>query len=59
MKKDYVMPTIDVVEVEMESLMLSNSTETGSENSGEGSGSGQGTPDFTSGRRGSWGDRWE
>lgn len=59
MKKDYVKPTIDVIEVEMESLMLSNSTETGSENSGEGSGSGQGTPDFTNGHRGSWGDLWD
>ena len=58
-KKDYVIPAIDVVEVEMESPMLSSSTETDSENSGEGSGSGHGTPDFTNGRRGGWGNLWD
>ena len=58
-KTEYIKPSIDVVEVAMESLMLSSSTETDSENSGQGSGSGMGTPDFSNKRRGSWGNLWD
>ena len=58
-KTEYIKPSIDVVEVEKESLMLSSSTETDSENSGQGSGSGMGTPDFSNKRRGSWGNVWD
>ena len=59
MRKKYVVPAIDVVEVEMESLMLSNSTETDGANSGQGNGPGHGTPDLTNNHRGTWGNIWD
>ena len=58
-KTEYIKPSIDVVEVATESLMLSSSTETDSENSGQGSGSGMDTPDLSNNRRGSWGNLWD
>lgn len=57
-KKEYIKPSVDVVEIEIDSLMLSVSAETDTENTGQGTGSGMGTPDLSNKRRGSWGDLW-
>ena len=58
MKKNYVKPEFEAVELESESLM---NILTGSQsNAGTGSGYvGDETPDCAGGRRGVWGDRWE
>ena len=57
MKKDYVKPTLEAVEVEFESLMTTTSGEQGSTGVGSGS-AGDETDDYTNGRRGSWGNLW-
>lgn len=58
MKKMYVKPIVEAIEVEFESLMTTTSGETG----GVGTGSGQvgdGTEELAIHRRGSWGDLWK
>ena len=57
MKKIYVVPSIEVVEVEHESLMLTASGETDS--AGVGSGTAGNGPDLANERRGTWGDLWD
>lgn len=57
MKKQYTTPTIEVVEIEMQQPMLTQSNEQTEAGSSTG-GSGQGTPDFATQKRGSWGDLW-
>ena len=58
MKKNYVMPTVEAVEVEIESLMTAVSGETGGAGTGDGT-SGNDDPDLAGGRRGSWGNFWD
>lgn len=58
MKKMYVKPIVEAIEVEFESLMTTTSGETG----GVGTGSGQvgdDTENLTNHHRGSWGNLWE
>ena len=56
MKKIYVKPEFEAVEVEIESLMTTTSGEQG--NAGVEGEEGDGD-DLVIGRRGSWGNRWE
>ena len=57
MKKRYITPQIEVLELETTQLMLTASGETSS--SGTGSGSADDTsPDLATDRRGSWGNLW-
>ena len=58
MNKQYTTPTIEVVEIEMQQPMLTQSNEQTEAGSSTG-GSGQGTPDFATQKRGSWGDLWD
>ena len=56
-KKEYVAPALEVLDIEFESLMLSASSgETLEENVGSGT-AGNG-PELVRGRRGIWGDLW-
>lgn len=58
MKKNYVMPTIETVEMDLLSIIASsglNEGETGNEGTGEGEGDGD---DLTNNHRGSWGNLW-
>lgn len=57
MKKNYIAPAIETVEIEIESLMLTDSVETdqaGTSNENAGNG-----PEMTNGHRGSWGSLWD
>ena len=57
MKKQYVTPIIDIVEIEHEALMLTASGE--QSNVGTGSGTaGNDTPDLSNKRRDTWGNLW-
>ena len=57
MKKQYVTPIIDIVEIEHEALMLTASSE--QSNVGTGSGTaGNDTPDLSNRHRGTWGNLW-
>ena len=58
MNKQYTTPSIEVVEIENQQLMLTQSNEQAETDSGNSSGSGQGTPDFATQKRGTWGDLW-
>ena len=58
MKKQYVKPAIEAIEVEYESLMTTTSTETGETGTGDGT-VGDEIPGLSNGRRGSWGDLWD
>lgn len=55
-KKNYITPSIEVMEVEYESLMATTSGETG--NTGVGSGTAGSGPELVNKRRDSWGDLW-
>jgi len=58
MKRNYVKPAIDTVEVELLSIIASsglNEGEIGNEGTGDGEGDGD---DLTNHRRGSWGNLW-
>ena len=58
MKKQYVMPIIDIINIEHEALMLTVSGE--QSNAGTGSGTvGNETPNLSNKRRGTWGNLWE
>ena len=58
MKKRYITPQMEVLELETPQLMFTTSGETSS--SGTGSGSADDTtPDLATGRRGAWGNLWE
>ena len=58
MKKRYVAPIIDIVDIEYEVLMLAVSSE--QSNTGTGSGTaGNDTPDLSNKRRGTWGNLWD
>ena len=59
MRKHYTTPSIEVVEIETQLLMLAQSNEQTGTGSGNSNGSGQGTPDLANQRRGSWGDLWD
>ena len=59
MKEQYVAPTIEVVEIENQQLMLTVSGEQIEVGSGNNSGSGVGTPDLVNKRRGKWGNLWQ
>ena len=56
-RKTYIQPTIDVVEIEMESLMQTVSSEQGQAGTGSGP-VGDETPDLARKYRGTWGDLW-
>ena len=56
-KKNYIAPAIEVVEVMYESLMTTTSGEMGS--AGVGSGTAGNGPELANKRRGTWGDLWE
>ena len=57
MKKQYVAPIINIVEIEHEALMLTASSE--QSNVGTGSGTaGNDTPDLSNRHRGTWGNLW-
>lgn len=57
MKKQYVKPAIEAIEVEYESLMTTTSTETGETGTGGGT-VGDEIPGLSNGRRGGWGNLW-
>ena len=60
MKKRYITPQMEVLELETPQLMFATSGETGSTGTGGTvGGSGQGTPDLATGRRGTWGNLWK
>ena len=60
MKKIYVKPEFEAVEVEMVEMVATSSGLTEGETDGAGVGDGPGTgDDLVIGRRGSWGNRWE
>lgn len=56
-KKAYIQPAIEVVGIEMESLMQTVSSEQGQTGTGSGS-VGDETPDLARKYRGTWGDLW-
>ena len=57
-KQIYIVPRIEVVELEAQQSILAASSETSS--SGTGSGSvGDDTEDLSIGRRGTWGNLWD
>lgn len=56
-KKNYIAPTIYIVDVETESMMLTASGEI--DNVGTGSGTAGNGPELADKRRGSWGDLWD
>mgnify|MGYP003312404407 CR=1 FL=1 len=56
MKKQYLEPTVEVMELESEILMNVTSGETGEAGTGEGEGDGE---DLAGGHRGSWGSLWD
>lgn len=58
MKKQYVKPAIESIEVEYESLMTTTSTETGETGTGGGT-VGDEIPGLSNGRRGGWGNLWD
>ena len=55
-KKIYIAPTIEVVEIVYQSIMTATSGETGS--TGVGNGTAGNGPDLATKRRGSWGNLW-
>lgn len=57
-KQIYIVPRIEVVELEAQQSILAGSEETGSSNVGSGS-VGDGTEDLSTARRGTWGNLWE
>lgn len=58
MKKQYITPITEILEIESLQMMLTISGE--QDETGLGNGSvGNNTPDLTNGRRGSWGNLWE
>ena len=57
MKKRYITPQMEVLELETPQLMSATSGETGSVGTGGGSADDT-SPDLATGRRGSWGDLW-
>lgn len=56
-KKNYIAPTIDIVDVEIELMMLTASGET--DEVGTGNGTAGNGPQLADKRRGSWGDLWD
>lgn len=56
LKKNYVAPSIEILEVEFESLMTTASAETGG--TGTGSGFADGGPELANDRRREWGNLW-
>ena len=59
MKKNYVKPEFEAVELEIESLMNTLSGEQGYVDVDNDCPATDGDPDLVIGRRGSWGNRWE
>ena len=57
MKKRYVKPVMEVVEIENEILMMTMSGEQGSTGIGSGT-AGNDTPDLSNRHRGTWGNLW-
>lgn len=57
MKKEYLEPTIEVVEFASEVLMNLTSADTDGAGTGDGE-AGDETPDFAGRRRGTWGNLW-
>ena len=58
MKKQYVMPVAEVVEIKSPQLMLSVSGEQSGVGKGDGS-VGNNTPDLAKQKHGTWGNLWE
>ena len=58
MKKQYVKPRFEIVEIEHEALLLTASGEQGNVGTGGGT-AGNETPDLSNGHRGSWGNLWD
>ena len=58
MKRDYTKPTLEAIEIEIESLMTTTSGEQDSTGVGSGS-AGDETGDYANGRRGTWGNFWD
>lgn len=60
MKKEYLKPALEVVELELATLFAASTTTEGeTENAGTGDRPvGDDTPDLAGRRRGSWGDLW-
>lgn len=58
MKKQYVKPVIEAIEVEYESLMTTASGETTGAGTGGGT-VGDETPGLSNSHRGSWGSLWD
>ena len=56
MKKKYIMPTIEEIEVEVSTIIAMSEAETENENSSENNGTGD---DLANSRRGSWGNLWD
>lgn len=58
MKKYYVKPAIEAIEVQHEALMMTVSGEQDNVGTGDGT-AGDDTPGLSRERRGSWGNLWE
>lgn len=58
MKKRYVKPDMEVLEIENEILMMAMSSEQSNVGTGNGP-AGDETPDLSNKRRGTWGNLWE
>ena len=58
MRKEYKIPVVEPVQLEIESIMTITSAETGGANVGNKPAGGN-TPDLSSGRRGEWGNLWQ
>ena len=58
MKKQYMKPTVEAIEVAYEALMMTASGEQGSVGTGEDE-AGDNDPDLLHHRRGTWGNLWE
>ena len=57
MKKQYVKPILEVVNIEYETMMLTVSGEQSSAGTGSGT-AGNDTPDLSNRHRGTWGNLW-
>lgn len=58
MKKNYFAPETFEVGIKIDVIMTDTSTEQDETGTGDGE-AGDGTPDLSSGKRGSWGDVWK
>ena len=57
MKKQYIKPAVEIIEIEQEALMLTASGEQTNASTGSGT-AGNDTPDLSNKRRDTWGNLW-